>query len=240
MVNDAEKVWHLLSALKAGSSPSSGIIHIVLDNSGFELLANLVLASYLLENKLASKVILHGKAMPWFVSDVNARDLESLVDYFVDATYTPNMSPVERQEIQSLGAYWQTLFTQGKLTFRAHHNAAPLRPSGRHRTGPFLFDQLAQADLVIFKGYLNYRKLTYDGQWPPTTPFSHALGPLAKPQNGKAVRTLVLRTCKADVCVGLSPGRSRRGVGGRMDEIWTLWCCELLGWEKLLGIIVRS
>ena len=217
VVNDAEKVWHLLSALKAGSSPTSGSIHIVLDNSSFELLADLALASYLLENKFASKVVLHGKVMPWFVSDVNARDLESLVGCFVDATYTPNMSAVERQEIKSIGAYWPTLFNQGKMTFRAHSFWTTQHSFGRMAViKPGLFDELTQGDLVIFKGDLNYRKLTYDGKWPKTTLFSQALGTLAKPQNGKAVRVLVLRTCKADVCVGLSPGQEEK-----LEDGWT-------------------
>jgi damage-control phosphatase, subfamily III len=39
--------------------------------------------------------------------------------------------------------------------------------------------------------------------WDPTTPFSTAIGPLGP---GSGVRTLALRTCKADVVVGLPAG----------------------------------
>jgi hypothetical protein len=39
--------------------------------------------------------------------------------------------------------------------------------------------------------------------WDPTTPFETAIGPLG---SGSGLRVLALRTCKADVVVGLPKG----------------------------------
>lgn len=52
--------------------------------------------------------------------------------------------------------------------------------------------------------------------WDATTPFPTAIGPLGL---GSGIRVLALRTCKADVVVGLSPGeddklRTTEGGGG--------------------------
>jgi hypothetical protein len=52
--------------------------------------------------------------------------------------------------------------------------------------------------------------------WPATTPFTDAIGPMG-PRSG--VRVLALRTCKADVVVGLPEGedekiRAMEGGGG--------------------------
>lgn len=72
---------------------------------------------------------------------------------------------------------------------------------------PPLYASLANAELVIFKGDLNYRKLTYDGQWRHTVSFTEAIGTLGeKIEDDDGIRILALRTSKADVAVGLPEG----------------------------------
>lgn len=59
--------------------------------------------------------------------------------------------------------------------------------------------------------------------WDPTTPFDTALGPMG---TDSGIRTLALRTCKADVIVGLAEGEDERlratdgGGGGSGARKW--------------------
>ena len=215
VVDDTEQVWSLLSRLRSLGSPRD--IHIVLDNAGFELLTDLVFASYLIENNYAKKVVLHGKRMPWFVSDVNLEDLRYLIEGFANGTIYDDIDVADKEELQKAGKHWQGLIQSGRMEFRAELFWTTQHPFGRMPiVEPALFEDLADADLVVYKGDLNYRKLTYDGMWPHSTPFREALGPLAKKHDGQGVRTLVLRTAKADVCVGLKPGQDKN-----LEKGWT-------------------
>lgn len=54
--------------------------------------------------------------------------------------------------------------------------------------------------------------------WAPTTPFQNALGPMGL---NSGVRTLALRTCKADVVVGLHEGEDERLKATAEGEIDT-------------------
>lgn len=215
VVDDTEQVWSLLSRLRSMGSPRD--IHIVLDNAGFELLTDLVFASYLIENNYAKKVVLHGKRMPWFVSDVNLEDLRYLIEGFANSTIYDDIDVADKEELQKAGKHWQDLIQSGRMEFRAELFWTTQHPFGRMPiVEPALFEDLADADVVVYKGDLNYRKLTYDGMWPHSTPFREALGPLAQKHAGQGVRTLVLRTAKADVCVGLKPGQDKD-----LEEGWT-------------------
>lgn len=206
LVDDTEPVWDLLSKLRRDKK--SGEIHYVLDNAGFELLTDLVFASYLIESGYATKVVLHGKWMPWFVSDVNPGDLTDLIEGFAQGTTYDEIDPQDKQELQEAGKHWKQYMDTGKMEFSAHPFWTTQHSYGRMAVvEPELYERLSAANLVIYKGDLNYRKLTYDGMWPKTMSFKEAIGPLAKKQlNGKGVRSLVLRTCKSDVGVGLKPG----------------------------------
>ncbi|KAH6850428.1 hypothetical protein B0I37DRAFT_371638 [Chaetomium sp. MPI-CAGE-AT-0009] len=231
LVNDLPQVYaHLRGAAKEGKK--AGRVDIVLDNAGFELYVDLVLAGYLLSAGLATTVVLHPKSIPWFVSDVLPADFASLLSALADprAFYEtpsdedilqgvepPRLSEAEVDELSFLFAEWSRFHAEGQLV---------LRPN-RVWTGPGSFwrlpaeaealvEDLREGELVVFKGDLNYRKLTGDVAWDPTTPFTEAIGPLGP---GSGLNVLALRTCKADVVVGLKPGedeklRAMEGGGG--------------------------
>ncbi|KAK5742621.1 Hairy/enhancer-of-split with YRPW motif protein 2 [Elasticomyces elasticus] len=231
LVNDFAAAFACLkTAQKAGTKERR--VDIVLDNAGFELFVDLVLAGYLLESGLATHIVLHPKNIPWFVSDVVPKDFSDLLTVLVNAKHfyetasedekadgvsPETLSEADAANMKTLFESWSALYAEGKML---------LRPNGfwteggsywrMPKTASSLFDDLKESELVIFKGDLNYRKLTGDALWDPATPFTEAIGPLG-PTSG--IRVLTLRTCKADVVVGLPKGkdeelRAMEGGGG--------------------------
>ena len=236
VVNDLASAYKVLkSAQKQGKEERR--VDIVLDNAGFELFVDLILAGYLLSAGLASQVVLHPKSIPWFVSDNVPADFSALLNALADSQnfYTtlsedekmsakpaPPLAEKEVLELDFLFQHWSSLHIEGQLILRPNrfwtHGGSYWRLP---KTEPRLWEDLQQSELVIFKGDLNYRKLTGDAMWDPTTPFETAIGPLSS-----GIRTLALRTCKADVVVGLPEGKDeqlRHTDGGGGDSGCRKW-----------------
>lgn len=192
--NDLDQLWSYLNAPAYKASDRN--VDIVLDNAGFELLTDLVFAVYLMDRRIARKVTLHTKAFPWFVSDATPTDIASLMNLMRSAEDFPC-----RDYIDPLCDRIAVHLSAGNITTTQHwfwttgsaFSDMPWR-------APDLLQDLSKRDLVIFKGDLNYRKLTSDCLWSHTTPFKTALGQLG---SGSGLKILALRTNKADVCVGL-------------------------------------
>lgn len=155
-------------------------VDIVLDNAGFELFVDLILAGYLLSADLATTVVLHPKTIPWFVSDVVPSDFASLLNALADpqSFYTqpdvndegngnakshPPLSSQEVEELTFLFNQWSDFHSEGKLILRPHPFWTGPGSYWRLPTAaPELFEDLQSSELVLFKGDLNYRKLTAD------------------------------------------------------------------------------
>ncbi|KAJ1667035.1 Hairy/enhancer-of-split with YRPW motif protein 2 [Coemansia sp. RSA 1813] len=216
--NDAERIWKLVSQIKGGR------FDIVLDNSGFELLQDVLLAHWLVELGFASKVVFHPKRIPWYVSDVTNEDFHWLVSVAQDpslaATKAP-LSPADAAALKSLGGRWAAFLADGTWELKDE----------LFWTGPYGFrylptigkdvweNELTKADVVIFKGDLNYRKLTYDQKWPVSTPFVEALGPIATDPNAPAI--VALRTSKCDTITGVAPERAEALFRERKDWMYS-------------------
>ncbi|KAI1437398.1 DUF89-domain-containing protein [Xylaria sp. CBS 124048] len=230
LVNDLGKAYDVLMKAKAEGKKERRV-DIVLDNAGFELYVDLILAGYLLRSGLATVIVLHPKSVPWFVSDVLPEDFIALLSALGNpkAFYeTPSedekiqektplpLSDKEASELQFLYQEWANMHAEGQLILRPNRFWTHAGSFWRLPAEKDLFDDLKSSELVVFKGDLNYRKLTGDAIWDPTTPFTEAIGPLGP---GSGVNVLALRTCKADVVVGLQPGdderlRAMEGGGG--------------------------
>ena len=174
LVNDLPAAYRVLKeAQKQGKQDRR--VDIVLDNAGFELFVDLVLAGYLLAAGLATHIVLHPKTIPWFVSDVIPADFGALLNVLADpqAFYsTPDehtgkaAEPLTEQETSNLVLlfqHWSTFHAEGQLIVRpsvfwtSAHSYWNLP-----KYEPKLHEDLKQSELVIFKGDLNYRKLTAD------------------------------------------------------------------------------
>ena len=229
VVNDLAAAF---GALRAAAAPGRRV-DFVLDNAGFELFVDLVLAGYLLSAGLASTVVLHPKALPWFVSDVVPADFAALLGALADPQrfFTAEdeqgiagapLADAELRHLAFLFDRWSAFHADGRLLIRPHHFWTE---AGSYRrlphVAPELFEDLKESELVVFKGDLNYRKVVGDVMWPATTPFSEAIGEL-----GHGLRVLALRTCKGDVVVGLPEGKDeelRAMEGGGGDSGARVW-----------------
>ncbi|KAF4547427.1 Protein-glutamate O-methyltransferase-like protein 1 [Elsinoe fawcettii] len=195
--DDTLQVWnYLLSPYSPGRKRR---IDIILDNAGFELLTDLIYASYLLQSDLADHVVLHVKEIPWFVSDALIGDIDTLLAFLKNHANSDPTHPAFQ-----LAIVLSEHFSTGSITMRSHsfwttgysfHEMSDCAPQ--------LLVSLRPSRLVIFKGDLNYRKLTADGLWPHDSPFKQALGPLGL----SGLKILSLRTNKADTCVGVDTER---------------------------------
>lgn len=178
IVNDLPAAYTVLRDAQRSRPKEDRRVDIILDNAGFELFVDLILAGYLLTANLATHVVFHPKSIPWFVSDVLPSDFGSLLNVLADpqafygtaseddkhAGKTPQpLSSKEAEEISFLFERWSGFHQEGQLTIRP--NRFWTQAGGYWRlpkTEPRLFDDLKESELVVFKGDLNYRKLTGD------------------------------------------------------------------------------
>jgi hypothetical protein len=174
-VDDSALLWSLLPA---------DTLCLVADNAGRELIPDLLLLDHLLHHGRARRAALHVKAYPYYISDATTADVVDAVRRLTGA----------KGAAADAGERLWTAMTDGRLEIRTHpFSCAPLPYADMPDD---LRAEFAAADLTIFKGDLNYRRLVGDRLYPPTTPFrdttAYFPGPVA-----------ALRTLKSDVIVGL-------------------------------------
>ncbi|GAA6039332.1 hypothetical protein JCM8097_002801 [Rhodosporidiobolus ruineniae] len=215
--NDLNKVWEYMSSSKFGSAEKGGRLDIVMDNAGFELFCDCVYADFLVQSGLCSQIRFHGKRFAWFVSDVTRKDFDWLLNSMVYGHLFPNASDEEMASLREMGQRWKEYYKKGIWVYEEH----PFWITGYtfwelKREAPDLFLHLSESDLVIFKGDLNHRKLTYDCHAPADTPFDVAIGPLASEAGAPPV--LTLRTIKSDVVVGVPADKA-----AELDQVEPGW-----------------
>lgn len=233
LVNDTLAAWDTLESKKE----TDVRVDFVLDNSGFELYADLMLAAFLLQSKLATKCIFHAKDIPYMVSDVMLKDFDALINDLKDRKFFPVKDKKSQDALDLFADDISTFVAKGQLEFREDSfwttelDYWNIDDAETKHHGASIHKDLVHSDLVIFKGDLNYRKLTGDRKWERTTPWKKAIGPLAN--NG--ITLLSLRTCKADVQVDLP-----QGVDEKLCKLWERehpgqgsWWCSSGKWAVI-------
>jgi uncharacterized protein with ATP-grasp and redox domains len=177
----------------------AGEVHLIADNSGRELLPDLILIDHLLGAGLATGVVLHVKPHPYYVSDATAAD--------VLAALTRLRAAPGRAA--AVGERLTDLLRDGRLQLDAHEFFCG--PLTYQALPTDLRQRFAGASLTISKGDLNYRRLVGDRHWATTASFAELTEHFPSP-------VAALRTLKCDVAVGL-----REETVNRLDATGKAW-----------------
>ena len=178
IANDLPAAYEVLKKARLADPKQDRRVDIVLDNAGFELFVDLILAGYLLSANLATHIVLHPKSIPWFVSDVVPADFAALLSALANsqAFYTTpsddekhvgkSPQPLSEKEVDELSflfQHWSDFHEEGQLTIRPNLFWTQAGSYWRMpKTELSLYEDLKESELVVFKGDLNYRKLTGD------------------------------------------------------------------------------
>ncbi|XP_055337928.1 damage-control phosphatase ARMT1-like [Paramacrobiotus metropolitanus] len=182
LVDQSEAIWSYLQRLNR-----SAHIAIICDNFGFELTTDLILGEFLIVSGLVATVHYHVKALPWFVSDVIIPDFHR------------TLRMVDQQHTGQFGTKWQGYLTTGQFKLSADRFwTLPYDYDVMDVKAPGLYAQLQKEDLLIFKGDLNYRKLTGELRWSPQEKFGYVL------RNFRPTAVAALRGVKTTVLVGVT------------------------------------
>ncbi len=177
---------HLLAAPEAHKR-----VDFLIDNAGFELVNDLVMADFLLTCGNVPAVRLHVKAHPTFVSDATANDVWKTVNYLINT---------DEKLIQATGLRLREHLKEERLQLRCHHFWTS--PRDGWDMPETLRNELGQSGLIISKGDAHYRRLMGDRHWPFHTPFEDVTSYYPAP-------LVALRTLKSELIVGLPDGQAK-------------------------------
>ncbi len=177
--------------------PPGAPVHLIADNAGPELVADLVLADLLLRRE--ARVVVHCKPWPMFVSDALIEDVRASIDALAALPEGP---------AQAIGARLRRARDEGRLDVTQH--TAWGEPRHYDDLPVDLTAALRTAQIIVAKGDLNYRRFVGDRAWPVETPASVAAAGV--PFAGYALRVL-----KSDAVVGVAPETAARAAARSPD-----------------------
>ena len=168
----------------------SKTIHIIVDNSGLELISDLILGACLINKGRAGKVVYHHNVLPIFVSDAVAADFEAAIE---------SIKKIDTK----VGNKIEKMRKSGKMEFAP--NAFWNMPFPFKEMPERLLCELNKENvgMVIIKGDLNYRRLVEDKKWRITKSIKSRVNYLERP-------ILILRSLKSDTLLGIDGATVKR------------------------------
>lgn len=198
LADDTAAVVARLAALR---SRGGGVVDLIVDNAGFELCTDMLLADHLIASGAAKQVRFRVKHHPTFVSDALAVDVMEHVTTLMAA---------EGGGSAKLAARWQAQLDAGSWTLHGDHFWA--MPPAMWEMPDKLYQELAEtSDLAIVKGDANYRRVLGDRPWPLDTPFVDVASYWPCP-------VVCLRTLKAELGCGMPKAQTDRAAAA--DGQW--------------------
>ena len=177
-----------------------GMVDIIVDNAGFELVTDLALADHLVASGVAKVVTFQLKSHPTFVSDALEKDLRETVEHY-------SALPSEKYpNAQEAGVRWQQYLKEGKWV--CNEDNFWVQPSPMwEMPEPLRSDMKDRCDLAFVKGDANYRRLLGDRYWDYTAPFQDVVGCYFP------CPVCALRTLKAELGCGMDKEEVERAKG---------------------------
>jgi hypothetical protein len=181
-----------------------GVVDIVVDNAGFELIMDLALADYLIDSGVAKVVRFQLKSHPTFVSDALENDLKEHVEYYANL--------MEFESCRAAGERWKQYLDGGK--WECNENSFWVQPPPMWEMPSDLRDDMgSRCDLAFIKGDANYRRLLGDLQWDFSAPFEDVVG------HYFPCPVCALRTLKAEVGCGMEKDKVENAKS--LDDNWS-------------------
>ena len=174
----------LTAAYRIMKTSLNQTVSMVLSTEPLPLLATLLLATQLLKNKCATKVILHVKRMPWNVSHVTLADIKTLLSFLADQkslynheqdessvasslpddrTDSREIHPPDTPELAALSKKLTQQLESGALVIKEDPFwTSPFNYEDLPSEAPDLSKEFQEAALVIFAGTggFEWRKMT--------------------------------------------------------------------------------
>jgi uncharacterized protein with ATP-grasp and redox domains len=195
LIDHTENIQNLLS---------DGVsrVDFICDNVGSDLLFDLALTDFLLNQGWVKEIHLNLKNQPFFVSDAMPKDVILTIDRLKKASDAAMQDWGQRLEgnlaagrlILETDPFWTTFLMFSQMP-------AHLRQS------------LARSAVVLIKGDVNYRRLLEDRAWPHTTRMEDVCSYFPAP-------FVSLRTLKGEIMVGLETGQAEEIQVG--DPTWLI------------------